>query len=81
MWEGKTMRHRIKSAADAKKAIGKCVHWVERSKPRGLGLQWETSHSGVLTESRGKNLLINGDWKWRLDLTELEYDDGKEPAK
>jgi len=56
----------IRSAKDARACIGKKVYWTVRC--RGVLVKYE---SGVLTEVKGRNLMIGGDWKWRPDLWEL----------
>lgn len=57
----------IHTAKDARLALGQVVYWDERGSRRYKG----AVRSGVLTEVLGRNLCINGDWKWRTDLTNL----------
>lgn len=57
----------IKNIGDARAAIGQMVYWNERGSARYHGAE----RCGTLTEVSGKNLLINGEWKWRTDLLNL----------
>lgn len=63
--EKKQGKQYIKTAKDAHKAVGKQVAWVD-----GTGLVWREC-SGTLESVRGKNVLIDGDWKWRPDIIGL----------
>jgi hypothetical protein len=55
----------ITNAKEARAAIGKRVYWDEIS-PR-----YKMPRTGILSDVAGKNLLINNDWKWRPNLTNL----------
>jgi len=57
----------IKNAKEAKTVIGQIVFWDEPDSPRFFGREF----SGKLIDIAGKNLLINGDWKWRPNLKNL----------
>ena len=58
----------IKTAVDARKAIGKRVTWLR------AGWWDDRKLSGILEKVSGKNLLIGGDWKWRPNLIDLHID-------
>lgn len=55
--------------SDAKQLIGKRVQWIRSGDPyRGtycLGF-------GKVEEVAGKNILIDGEWKWLPDLKNLQ---------
>lgn len=57
----------ILNTAHAKAAIGKTVYWDDDS------VRYRFLRSGVLQEvgKGGKNILIDGDWKWRPYLKNL----------
>lgn len=62
----------IKSAADARAAIGKVVQWDDIS-PRYI-----FERSGIVEEVRGRNIVIDGDWLWRANLKNLRLKDQPE---
>lgn len=58
---------RLKYVKDLRANIGKRVYWDTPDSARYFGEE----RSGVLGEVRGRNLLIDGDWKWEPDLLAL----------
>jgi hypothetical protein len=56
---------RINNAADAKKAIGTILYWDD------IGARYIMLRFGKLNAVDGKNLDIDGDWKWRPHLRNL----------
>ena len=63
----------IVSAKDARKAIGLCVWWEDRNSDRYYG----ATRSGTVEDVAGKNIMINGDWKWRPYLNNLRTTEEK----
>ena len=57
------MKKYIRTAKEARAAIGKQVAWDD---PYLIRLS-----KGMLEDAEGKNLLIDGDWKWRSRLSGL----------
>ena len=55
--------------SEAKKLIGKRIMWREC-----FGYRGDIIRSGVLEEVQGRNVVIDGDWKWLPDLTGAEED-------
>lgn len=55
----------IRLVTDARACIGKKVYWDDPSS------RYVMLRQGFLTEVKGKNLLIDGDWKWRTHLRNL----------
>jgi hypothetical protein len=53
---------KITNAKEARERIGKRVEWDDG------GSVYTFFRSGILQDVSGRNLLIDGDWKWRSDL-------------
>ena len=62
---------------EAKKLIGKLVKWNAHYCPKnGYG-----TYCGYVESVQGKNIEINGDWKWLPDLVNLhEINEGQIPV-
>ena len=57
----------LKYIKDIRACIGRRVFWDERDTARYYGSEL----SGILTRVEGRNLEINGDWKWKSNLLNL----------
>lgn len=57
----------LKYMNDIRACIGKRVYWDERDSARYYGREL----SGILEDAAGKNIMINGDWKWKPNLLNL----------
>jgi len=55
-------REYITTAKQAKKYIGKMVYWTD------FYSYHYYNRRGILEEVRGRNYLIDGDWKYKTDL-------------
>ena len=56
---------RITNVKEARAAIGQRVWWDD------VGKRYIFVRSGTLTGVKDKNVEIDGDWKWRPNLTNL----------
>lgn len=57
---------RITNAKEARAAIGKVVAWEEHSS------RYIFERVGVIEDVKGRNLCIEGDWRWMADLKNLK---------
>jgi hypothetical protein len=55
----------ITTAKELRKLIGSMVYWEDR------GSRYDVQRCGIVEDVSGKNVLIDGDWKWRPDLRML----------
>lgn len=58
----------IKLASEFKKLIGKRITWNER-----LSDMYATPRTGVVEEVKGRNIKIDGDWKYFDRFSPLKY--------
>ena len=57
------------TAKQRRELIGKTIEWGEHLDPnRGT----YTLRTGVVEDSRGRNLLIDGDWKWYPKMIDVK---------
>lgn len=56
---------KLKTLKAVRAYINKTVYWDDDSG------RYSITRMGILEDVKGRNLLINGDWKWRPDLTNL----------
>jgi hypothetical protein len=49
------------TAKEMRQLIGKLIEWEGRRPP---GYPYVDKYSGWVEDVQGKNVLINGDWKW-----------------
>lgn len=66
---------RITNAKEARAAIGKTVYWDD------AGSRYIFLRSGKVTGYQGREIIIDGDYKWMHSLANLRTDKGKEWEK
>jgi hypothetical protein len=57
------LKMKITNIKEARAAIGSRVYWDD------ISIRYKILRSGILQEVEGKNMQIDGDWKWRTYLT------------
>lgn len=56
---------KITKSSQAKEEIGNRVWWDD------IDSRWNFTRSGFIEDVKGKNILIDGDWKWLPKLRNL----------
>lgn len=53
----------FRTVGQARKLIGKSVEYTE--------IGWLTKREGVVQDVSGKNIMIDGDWRWRPSIVRM----------